>query len=81
MEAETVLLHAVAILREISPALDDLLADALRSLSPVEVGEMNELVAASRASVWTALGGDRDQWMVVTRTGDAGGGVVAFEFP
>ena len=35
LEAETVLLHAVAILREISPALDDLLADALRSLANV----------------------------------------------
>jgi tetratricopeptide (TPR) repeat protein len=35
IEAETILLDTVAILRETSPAMDDLLADALRSLANV----------------------------------------------
>lgn len=55
--------------------------NAWRMLSPVEVHELNGLVADSRDSVRTASDNDRAQWTIVTTTGDVETGIVAFEFP
>jgi hypothetical protein len=54
-------------------------ARAMRSLSPEEVRQIDDLVAASRDSVSTAAGGPDNRWLVITRAEQAR--VIAIRYP